>query len=65
MKEVRNASDLLVRSMRTFEKGGNFSSTERETYKTRVRKIDAKLSRFETLQIVDGDKILPERIEKG
>jgi len=51
--------------MRTFERGGNFSSTEREAYKTRVRKYDAKLSRFETLQIADDERILPERIEKS
>ena len=65
VKEVRDGSDCLIRSMRTFEKGGNFSTTERDAYKLRVSKLDAKLSRFETLQMADADKILPERIEKG
>ena len=48
-----------------FAKGGNFSIPEREAYKLRVRKMDAKLSRFEALQVVEEDKILPERTEKG
>ena len=44
--------------------GGNFSRSEVENFKARGRKLDAKLSRYDTLQISELEKLLPENLNK-
>ena len=51
--------------MKLFKNGGNFAKSEVDTFKTRIRKLDVKLSRFDTFQITTIDQMLPEKVEKG
>lgn len=51
--------------MKLFKNGGNFAKSEVDTFKTRIKKLDVKLSRFDTFQITTIDQMLPEKIEKG
>ena len=51
--------------MKLFKNGGNFSKTEVDAFRIRIKKLDVKLSRFDTFQITTIDQMLPEKIEKG
>lgn len=51
--------------MKLFKNGGNFSKSEVEAFRIRIKKLNVKLSRFDTFQITTIDQMLPEKIEKG
>ena len=51
IREIRDASDVMIKSLVLFKDGGNFSKSEIDTFKARNRKLDTKLSRYDILQI--------------
>ena len=57
IREIRDASDVMIKSLVLFKDGGNFSKSEIDTFKARTRKLDTKLSRYDTLQITGKLKL--------
>ena len=51
--------------MQLFKNGGNFAKSELDTFRPRIRKLDGKLSRFDTYIVSTIDQMLPEKIDKG
>lgn len=64
IRSIRDSGDLFIKGMKLFKNGGNFAKSEVDTFKTRIKKLDVKLSRFDTFQITTIDQMLPEKIEK-
>ena len=63
IKSLKVANVEHIKSLMLFKDGGTYSVAEREMYRTRARKLDVKLIRFEFMQSKDLELSLPEKIE--
>ena len=63
VKSLKATNVEQIKSLVLFKDGGTYSVAEREIYRTRARKLDVKLIRFEFMQSKDLELSLPEKLE--